>query len=167
MRYASSAMLRTMQIEEEVAMKTVKTVFSVGREMKQSTRLGHGHWSHCTSRGIWKPSYITYRAYLERAETGIMVWGEQISNIAGRDQLRSYMNPPSNNRRNTRLQAYVHQRAPAIGSRRFLRVSSSSSWPLLLRMPTLPELCGTGWQHMTQQFMTWQNISGQKRWHSR
>ena len=64
MRYASSAMLRTMQMEEAVAMKTVKMVFSVGREMKQSTRLGHGHWSHCTSRGIWKPSYTTYRAYL-------------------------------------------------------------------------------------------------------
>lgn len=52
-------------MDEDVAMKTVKTVFSVGREMKQSTRFGHGHWSHCTSRGIWKPSYITYRAYLE------------------------------------------------------------------------------------------------------
>lgn len=64
-RYTSSATLRTMQIDEVVAMKTVKMVFSVGREMKQSTRLGHGHWSHCTSRGIWKPSYTTYRAYLE------------------------------------------------------------------------------------------------------
>lgn len=59
-------MLRTMQIEEAVAMKTVKMVFSVGREMKQSTRFGHGHWSHCTKRGIWNPSYTTYRAYLER-----------------------------------------------------------------------------------------------------
>ncbi len=68
-RYASSAMLRTMQIDEAVAMKTVKMVFSVGREMKQSTRLGHGHWSHCTSRGIWKPSYTTYSAYLERGHT--------------------------------------------------------------------------------------------------
>lgn len=68
-RYASSAMLRTMQIEEAVAMKTVKMVFSVGREMKQSTRLGHGHWWHWTSRGIWKPSYTVYRAYLcERGE---------------------------------------------------------------------------------------------------
>lgn len=44
-------------------MKTVKMVFSVGREMKQSTRFGHGHWSHCTKRGIWNPSYTTYRAY--------------------------------------------------------------------------------------------------------
>ena len=54
-------------MEEDVAMKTVKMVFSVGREMKQSTRFGHGHWSHFTSRGIWKPSYITYRAYLKGA----------------------------------------------------------------------------------------------------
>ena len=46
-------------------MKTVKTVFSVGRETKQSTTLGQGHWSHWTSLGIWKPSYNTYRAYLE------------------------------------------------------------------------------------------------------
>lgn len=43
-------------MEDEVAMKMVKTVFSVGREMKQSTRFGHGHWSHCTRRGIRKPS---------------------------------------------------------------------------------------------------------------
>lgn len=53
-------------MEDDVAMKMVKTVFSVGRDMKQSTRLGHGHWSHCTSRGIQKPLYITYKAYLER-----------------------------------------------------------------------------------------------------
>lgn len=75
-------MLRTMQIEEAVAMKTVKMVFSVGREMKQSTRLGHGHWSHCTSRGIWKPSYTTYRAYLEtHTRTCDMVWLYQTSSV--------------------------------------------------------------------------------------
>lgn len=55
---------------------------------------------------------------------------------------RFYMNPPSKSSRNTRLQAYVHQRAPAIGSLRFLRVSNSSSWPLLLWTPTLPEPWG-------------------------
>lgn len=140
-------MLRTMQIEEAVAMKTVKMVFSVGREMKQSTRLGHGHWSHCTSRGIWKPSYTTYRAYLwgqRRVTYGVrrrgMVTPHQQYGRPGRKS-ESYMKPPSNSSLKTRLQAYVHQRAPAIGSRRLFRVSSSSSWPLLLRKPALPEPC--------------------------
>lgn len=58
---------------------------------------------------------------------------------------RSYMKPPSNSSRTTRLQAYVHQRAPAIGSLLLFRVSRSSSWPLLLRNPALPEPCQTRW----------------------
>lgn len=61
----------------------------------------------------------------------------------------SYMKPPSNSSLKTRLQAYVHQRAPAIGSRRLFRVSSSSSWPLLLRKPALPEPC------LAQDDITW------------
>lgn len=64
---------------------------------------------------------------------------------------RSYMKPPSNSSLNTRLQAYVHQRAPAIGSLRFFRVSSSSSWPLLPRKPALPEPCDAGRQVMTRK----------------
>lgn len=60
--------------------------------------------------------------------------------------LSSYMKPPSNRSLNRRLKAYVHQRAPDNGSLLFLRVSNSSSWPLLLKMPTLPELFSKGQQ---------------------
>lgn len=130
-----------MQMEEAVAMKTIKMVFSVGREIKQSTRLGHGHWSHCTSRGIRKPSYTTYRAYLGRQSHILYVY--IMTATWKSENHRSYMKPPSNSSLNTRLQTYVHQRAPAIGSLRFFRVSSSSSWPLLLRKPALPEPCQT------------------------
>lgn len=52
----------------------------------------------------------------------------------------SYMNPPSNSILNSRLQRYVHQRAPVIGSLLFFSVSSSSSCALLLRMLARPEL---------------------------
>lgn len=117
-------MLRTMQMEEAVAMKMVKMVFSVGRETKQSTRFGHGHWSHCTSRGIWKPSYTTYRAYLQRQIQVLLCVLTTLSNMINPS---SHMKPPSNSSLNTRLQAYVHQRAPAIGSLRFFRVANSSS----------------------------------------
>lgn len=170
-----------MQIEEAVAMKTVKTVFSVGRETKQSTRLGHGHWSHCTRRGIWKPSYTTYRAYLAIQGCTVCVLTPNQSDYGQREQSNptSYMNPPSNIILNTRLQRYVHQRAPAIGSLLFFRVSSSSSCPLLLSTLARPELWRTvmaahgkiNTQYLLRLTQTWRdecekcsNIKSYKTW---
>lgn len=41
-----------MQAAEEATMKKVKIFFSVGRDMKQSTVLGHGSREHLESRGM-------------------------------------------------------------------------------------------------------------------
>lgn len=91
-------------------------------------------------------------------ETGGLVW---IVTTHSSVVDRSHMKPPSNSSLNSRLHAYVHQRAPAIGSLRFFRVSSSSSWPLLPRKPALPEPCHTGrqktheaWRHKARFKMT-------------
>lgn len=74
------------------------------------------------------------------------VWWLEQRHRCGGMELRSYMKPPSNSSLNRRLKAYVHQRAPDMGSLLLLRGSRSSSRLLLLKMPTLAELFSTGQQ---------------------
>lgn len=47
-----------MQMLDTAIMKIVNTVFSVGRETKQSTVLGQGQALHFIKRGIRNPSYM-------------------------------------------------------------------------------------------------------------